>query len=88
MDLGVLKEDTENTFRLLEYAEEKSTTEREPRTGVWYSLPTLKSELTHIVVVAVDEPAPVSSVQQQQAEQMRVYWKVRLLWRLHCGYVV
>ncbi|KAL1709147.1 hypothetical protein EV121DRAFT_253251, partial [Schizophyllum commune] len=58
MDLGVLKEDTENTFRLLEYAEEKSTTEREPRT-----------------VIAVDEPAPVSSVQQQQAEQMRVYWK-------------
>ncbi|KAL1740891.1 hypothetical protein HDZ31DRAFT_46560 [Schizophyllum fasciatum] len=58
VDLGVLKEDTENTFRLLEVAEEKTTTERETRT-----------------VIAADEPAPISSVQHQQAEQMRVYWK-------------
>jgi len=24
------------------------------------------------------EPTPISSIQQQQAEQMRVYWKVQL----------
>lgn len=58
VDLGVLKEDTENTFRLLEVAEEKVTLEREPRT-----------------VIAAEEPAPASSLHQQQAEQMRVYWK-------------
>ncbi|KII90894.1 hypothetical protein PLICRDRAFT_137424 [Plicaturopsis crispa FD-325 SS-3] len=56
VDLGVLKEDSEDTFRLLEVAEEATPGVKVPRP-------------------AVEEPLPVSAAQQQQAEQMRVYWK-------------
>ncbi|KAF9255181.1 ubiquitin-protein ligase [Marasmius fiardii PR-910] len=59
VDLGVLKEDGEDTFRLLEVAEEGSSSgTREV------------SRAAH-----VPELLPVTSVQQQQAEQMKVYWK-------------
>ncbi|KAF7986975.1 hypothetical protein HWV62_33 [Athelia sp. TMB] len=59
VDLGVLKEDVENSFRLLEIAEEATPG---ARAGA-------------VRQVAAEEPPPVVSVQQQQAEQMRVYWK-------------
>ncbi|KAF8059585.1 hypothetical protein FPV67DRAFT_362380 [Lyophyllum atratum] len=59
VDLGVLKEDTEGTFRLLEVAEE-------PSAGSSHHVRTAPS--------AAEMP-PVTSVQQQQAEQMKVYWK-------------
>ncbi|KAK1228790.1 hypothetical protein PQX77_008171 [Marasmius sp. AFHP31] len=60
VDLGVLKEDGDDKFRLLEVAEEKSTARETSRAA-----PT------------APELPPFSSVQQQQAEQMKVYWKVR-----------
>jgi len=60
VDLGVLKEDSENSFRLLEVAEEAT-----PGTRPAASRP----------VPATDSLPPISSIQQQQAEQMKVYWK-------------
>ncbi|KAG6837727.1 hypothetical protein H0H93_003529 [Arthromyces matolae] len=62
VDRGVLKEDTEGTFRLLEVAEEASTGPSSLGRGA----------------VSAPELPPVMSVQQQQAEQMRVYWKVTI----------
>ncbi|KAJ3771281.1 hypothetical protein FB446DRAFT_741057 [Lentinula raphanica] len=59
VDLGVLKEQTENSFKLLEEAETAPEGARESRT----------------VTRSVVELPPAPSVQQQQAEQMRVYWK-------------
>ncbi|KAF9005219.1 hypothetical protein BDQ17DRAFT_1354061 [Cyathus striatus] len=59
VDHGVLKEDEENMFRLLEIKEEAAIRERE-----------------HVRAAPVpDDVAPVASLQQQQAEKMRVYWK-------------
>ncbi|KAJ8073630.1 hypothetical protein PM082_011908 [Marasmius tenuissimus] len=58
VDLGVLKEDGDDKFRLLEVAEEKSTARETSRAAP-----------------AAPELPPFSSVQQQQAEQMKVYWK-------------
>ncbi|KAF9066458.1 hypothetical protein BDP27DRAFT_1449691 [Rhodocollybia butyracea] len=57
VDMGILKEEGENTFKLLEVAE--TSTPREART----------------VSNAAMELPSAPSVQQQQAEQMRVYWK-------------
>ncbi|KAG7091912.1 hypothetical protein E1B28_008307 [Marasmius oreades] len=59
VDMGVLKEDGEGMFRLLEVAEEPSSGARE----------TARS------ITAAPELLPITSVQQQQAEQMKVYWK-------------
>ncbi|KAG6889653.1 hypothetical protein C0995_015769 [Termitomyces sp. Mi166 len=59
VDRGVLKEDTESTFRLLETAEEPSAG---PST---FARP----------APSAPELPPLQSVQQQQAEQMKVYWK-------------
>ncbi|KAJ3735886.1 hypothetical protein DFJ43DRAFT_1054769 [Lentinula guzmanii] len=59
VDLGVLKEQAENTFRLLEVAESAADGAREWRT----------------VTKSVIELPSAPSIQQQQAEQMRVYWK-------------
>lgn len=57
VDMRLLKEDSENVFRLLSVAED--VTEVAP---------------PKLAVGGEDLP-PVISVQQQQAEQMRVYWK-------------
>ncbi|KAF8965881.1 ubiquitin-protein ligase [Flammula alnicola] len=61
VDYGVLKEDPENTFILLERAEEggSGTRERDPSR----------------LAADVPENPPLMNVQEQQAEQMRVYWK-------------
>jgi len=60
VDLGVLKEDTENSFRLLEVAEETT--------------PGSKTAASRPAPV-MDNLPPTSTIQQHQAEQMRVYWK-------------
>ncbi|KAF8349626.1 hypothetical protein F5887DRAFT_1059783 [Amanita rubescens] len=67
VDLGVLKEDTEDTFRLLEMAEEPSAEPRERRAGMFTFLHALSYLLTLGIVP--------QAAQQQQAEKMRVYWK-------------
>lgn len=65
VDLGVLREDAEDgQYTLLEIAEE-----RVDRKGK--SVAARGTE-------ADEEPEAVSDVQQQQAEQMKVHWKVRL----------
>lgn len=77
VDLGVLKEDTEDTFRLLEIAEEPSAEPRERRAGMFMFLHALSYLLTLGIVPVTPDVPPVASAQQQQAEKMRVYWKVR-----------
>ncbi|KAF5335326.1 hypothetical protein D9611_011711 [Ephemerocybe angulata] len=58
-NMGVIKEQNENTFVLLEQAEDGA-------------------EMREMApVVAVPSLPPVQTVQQQEAEQMRVHWKVR-----------
>ncbi|KAJ7274011.1 hypothetical protein C8J57DRAFT_1062796 [Mycena rebaudengoi] len=54
VDLGVLKEDEENVFRLLEVTEEAAPARSAP--------------------AAIEAPT-VTAAQQQQADQMRLYWK-------------
>ncbi|KAF9220918.1 hypothetical protein BS17DRAFT_713130 [Gyrodon lividus] len=63
VDMHVLKEDSENVFRLLSLAEE-------PTPGTKTSAPKPGMLFCHEF-----ELPPVMSIQQQQAEQMRVYWK-------------
>ncbi|KAF8843343.1 hypothetical protein BDN67DRAFT_988510 [Paxillus ammoniavirescens] len=60
VDMHVLKEDNENVFRLLSIAEEPSSGTRTSAARP---------------AAAEDELPPVMSIQQQQAEQMKVYWK-------------
>lgn len=59
VDMHVLKEDSEGVFRLLSVAEG----------------PTPRSRLQAPKPAETGELPPVMSVQQQQAEQMRMYWK-------------
>ncbi|KAI0074021.1 hypothetical protein K474DRAFT_1602300 [Panus rudis PR-1116 ss-1] len=59
VDLGVLKETEPDTFNLLNVAEAGG--------------PSSKTAARPAMVV--DEPPPVTAVEQQQAEQMRVFWK-------------
>lgn len=66
VDLGVLKEVSPNTYRLLNVAEERS---EEGPTAVQPSGSRSSIE---------DVPAVVT-IQQQQAEQMQVFWKVCLV---------
>ena len=81
VDLGVLKEVSEDTFQLLELSEEVSATSEgvvPTRTG-WISFPFsflfIVMNLDHVVPTVVELPT-APSVQQQQAEQTRMYWKV------------
>ncbi|KAF8812048.1 hypothetical protein BYT27DRAFT_6431262 [Phlegmacium glaucopus] len=65
VDHGVLKEDPENTFILLEKAEG----------GLDAEGGRILTRDARVTVSTVPENPPISSIQQQQAEQMRVYWK-------------
>lgn len=60
VNMGVLKEDSESMFGLLQRAEEGVSGKGSP--GGWG-------------VSAGPELPPVITAQQQQAEQMKVYWK-------------
>jgi anaphase-promoting complex subunit 2 len=99
VDHGVLKEDPENTFILLEKAEEGDPgvgMTREARvlgsflsfkcclSLCWHhSFPVIDMTrsadcvILHVVSAAPEYP-PISTMQQQQAEQMQVYWKVSI----------
>lgn len=84
VDLGVLKEDEENVFRLLEVAEEPTPGGRDAvsRPGECHQrfglsvCPVQYLYLHTGIDPSVLELPPVSAVHQQQAEQMRMYWKV------------
>ena len=88
----MLKEDPENTFILLEKAEEGDPdVGRESRAlgsyflfwcavssfcGIDMKIGNRSTDyIIHVVSTAPEYP-PVSTMQQQQAEQMQVYWKV------------
>ena len=79
VDHGILIEDPEFTFNLLERADLGcfDARERDPsRLGMFFfCLFALEHALTVLPATLMDNP-PLLSVQQQQAEQMRVYWKV------------
>jgi anaphase-promoting complex subunit 2 len=65
VDLGVLRQDDqEGQYTLLERAE----TDVDRRRRAPNRAPAV-----------ADEPEPVVAAQQQQAEQMKMYWKVRFL---------
>lgn len=79
VDLGVLKEEGENTFSLLEVAETAvpGAYVRESRAGNDFFESTSHLLTAFIVANAAMELPSAPSVQQQQAEQMKIYWKVR-----------
>ena len=100
VDHGVLKEDPENMFRLLEKAEEGDGDAgrgliRDARMlglcSLYCSLlaPFFLIRGGKLMVIcylasAVPENPAISIVQQQQAEQMRVYWKVSISFFFFC----
>ena len=80
VDMRVLKEDSEHVFKLLSVAEEpmlrNTTTVSKLGTlilVIWFALACVD---TRFIANGADELPPMMSVQQQQAEQMKVYWKV------------
>ena len=79
IDLGVLKEEEMNVYKLLEVAEDVGTGARPvARTGDFRSILAIcTSRLIRIIAVVEEAPAIVTA-QEQQAEQMKVYWKARL----------
>lgn len=79
VDLGVLKDEGGNQYRLLEVAEDGSATSSgAPRPGM-LRIPGKYDSDTDIAPARVIEEVPaVLTVEQQQAEQMKVYWKVRV----------
>ena len=80
IDQGVLKEDRDGHYRLLEIAEESAPRAGASRHGAHFRMG-LKSDVAdaRIAVGTLMEEVPaVLAVQQQQAEQMKVFWKVCL----------
>lgn len=79
VDLGVLKEDPENTFVLLEREEQalsSSNLRDHPHRGE-FQLPMVIQVSRNVVTLETeDEPVKMSAAQQQHAEQMRVHWRV------------
>ena len=77
VDLGVLKDEGGSLYRLLEVAEDGSATSSGvPRPGM-YCVSSKYADDTDLEPVRVVEEVPaVLTVEQQQAEQMKVYWKV------------
>ena len=85
VNMGVLKEDPENTFVLLERAEEDVSGKRSPEewgvsAGTFLAIYLFIHWVLALIGGGVNpgpELPPVITAQQQQAEQMKVYWKVR-----------
>ena len=81
VELGVLKEDSESVFKLLNVAAvdaSSRTAQKQPGARLikprspWVQ----SSPRVCFTAVVVEEVLPVMTVQQQQAEQMKVFWKV------------
>ena len=90
VNMGVLKEDPENMFVLLERAEEDMSGKRSPEEwGVSMGMLLATYLSIHWVLALIGggfnagpELLPVITAQQQQAKQMKVYWKVCLVFLL------
>jgi len=74
--LGVIKEEQAGEFVLLEVQEEGAVKPSTSRQGtlIAYLLP---NRLAYNRLAVVEEAPSVMTVEQQQAEQMKVYWRVR-----------
>ena len=79
VDLGVLKDEGGNRYRLLEVAEDGSATSSgAPRPGTLRILGRFGYGTDGASARVIEEVPAVLTVEQQQAEQMKVYWKVRV----------
>lgn len=77
VDLGVLKEEDVTRYKLLEVAEDGPAGAKPvPRQGTQIICRGTTGCLTRWAVV-IEDVSPILTVQQEQAEQMKVYWKVR-----------
>lgn len=79
VDLGVLKEDPENTFVLLEREEQalsSSNLRDHPQRGEFQLPMVIQVSRYATALESEDEPVQMSAAQQQHAEQMRVHWRV------------
>lgn len=81
VELGVLRAEGDGTYRLLEVAEEIASSGSAQSTRREYpcAVVILPSQITCLpsdVPLAEEEAPAIMTVQQQQAEQMKVYWKV------------
>ena len=75
VSLGAIKEEEGGEFVLLEVQEEggvKPSTSRQGMSVVYFLL----DQSTYRRLAVVEEVPSVMTVEQQQAEQMKVYWRV------------
>jgi anaphase-promoting complex subunit 2 len=84
VDMGVLKEDTDKSFRLLEIAEEcapnaHASLSRPGADSCLFCISHPELNCSGCSAPILEELPSVSVAQQQQAEQMKVYWKVNWL---------
>ncbi len=80
LDLGVLAAVGEGVYRVLEVSAAGNGAEAKDhahRPSEWTNIAICNKLITVTATTVEVEMPPVVSVQQQQAEQMRVYWKVR-----------
>ena len=76
MNLGIIKEEEGGEFVLLEVQEEGGVKPSASRQGWFFAGPSAGGQATDNLLDAVEEAPSVMSVEQQQAEQMKVYWRV------------
>lgn len=75
VNLGIIKEEEEGGFVLLEMQEEGGVKPSTSRQGTSAANPLLDKPVDTKIAV-VEEAPSVMTVEQQQAEQMKVYWRV------------
>ena len=75
VSLGVIKEEEGGEFVLLEVQEEGGVKPSTSRQGAFIAC-SLLNQLVYKRPAVVEEAPSVMTVEQQQAEQMKVYWRV------------
>lgn len=78
VSLGVIKEEEGGEFVLLEVQEEGGVKPPTSRQGTFVAY-LLQNQLAYSRLAVVEEAPSVMTVEQQQAEQMKVYWRVRII---------
>lgn len=78
VELGVLKEEDVTVYKLLEVAEEASAGAKTVTRAGRLSVYTIHASAADDArPAAIEEESAIVTVQQQQAEQMKIYWRVR-----------
>lgn len=75
VSLGIIKEEEGGEFVLLEMQEEGGVIPSVSRQGTFVAYP-LRNQFAYKRLAVVEEAPSVMTVEQQQAEQMKVYWRV------------